>query len=39
MTVSEQRLGKHVPAETITHVTIDLQRKRVVVYVIRAEML
>jgi hypothetical protein len=35
MTVSEQRLGKHVLAETNTHVTIDLLWKRGVLYVVR----
>jgi hypothetical protein len=38
-TVSEQRLGKHVPAETNMHVTIDLLWKGGVFYVVRAEMI
>jgi hypothetical protein len=38
-TVSEERLGKHVPAETNTHVTVDLLWKRGVFYVVRGEML
>jgi hypothetical protein len=38
-TVSEKRLGKHVPAESNTHVTIDLLWKQGVFYVVRAEML
>jgi hypothetical protein len=38
-TVSEQRLGTHVPAETNTHLTIDLLWKRDVFYVARAKML
>jgi hypothetical protein len=37
-TVSEQRLGKHVPAQTNTHVT-NLLWKLGVFHVVRAEML
>jgi hypothetical protein len=37
--VSEQRLGKHVLAETNTHVTIDLLWKRDALYVLRAEII
>jgi hypothetical protein len=36
-TVSEQRLGKHIPAETNAHITIDLETG--VFYVVRVEML
>jgi hypothetical protein len=39
MTVSEQRLGKHVPSETNTHGTIYLLWKGDVVYVLRVEIL
>jgi hypothetical protein len=39
MAVSEQRLGKHVPAETNTHVTINHLWKRGVFYLFRAEIL
>jgi hypothetical protein len=38
-TVSEQRLGKYVPAVTNTHVTTDLLWKRGAFYVVRVEML
>jgi hypothetical protein len=38
-TVSEQRLGKHVPAGKNTHVMIDLTWKRGVSYVVRPDML
>jgi hypothetical protein len=34
-----QRLGKHVPAEANTHLTIGLLLQRDVLYVVRAEML
>jgi hypothetical protein len=39
VTVSEQRLRKHVPAETNTQVTIDWQWKRDVACVVRAAIL
>jgi hypothetical protein len=39
MTVSEQQLGKHVPVETNTHITVDLLWKRGIFYVVCAEML
>jgi hypothetical protein len=39
MAVPEQRLGKHVPVETNTHVTMDLLWKRGVFYELRAEKL
>jgi hypothetical protein len=39
MTVSEQWLGKHVPAETNMHVTTDVLWKRGVFYVTHAETL
>jgi hypothetical protein len=38
-TVSEQRLGKHVPKEMNTHVTVDLLWKRGVFCVTHAKML
>jgi hypothetical protein len=39
MAVSEQRLGKHVPAGTDTNVTMVQQQLNGVFYVVRAEML
>jgi hypothetical protein len=38
-TVSEQWLGKHVPTETDSHVTIDLVWKRGAFHVVRGEIL
>jgi hypothetical protein len=38
-TVSQQRLGKHVPAETNTRVTRDLLWERGVFHLVHAEML
>jgi hypothetical protein len=39
MTVSEQRLNKHVPADMDMHIGIDLLWKQNVFYVDHAEML